>query len=535
MSPLFAQLRPVLGQINPLVGDIEGNAELVMQAINEARERDAGLLVFPELVLTGYPPEDLLMRQTLLDRVESALAEVMAQTQGITVVLGLPWVEEGRLYNAAVVLSDGRLLGRYFKQRLPNYSVFDEKRYFQSGTEALVVECRGVKLGITICEDVWQREPVQQVKAAGAQVIVSINASPYRVQKQDERLAVLCERIAEAGLPIIYTNLIGGQDELLFDGGSLMMDEEGDVVAQAPRFETALWAHDDGVANVSWGDTEEIYKALVLGVRDYVHKNGFRGALIGLSGGIDSAVTLAIAVDALGADAVQAVMMPSRYTADMSLTDAETQARMMGVEYDVIAIEPAFHAFLDMLAPNFKGMAIDVTEENLQARSRGVVLMALSNKTGRMLLTTGNKSEMAVGYATLYGDMAGGFAPLKNVYKTEVYRLANYRNTISPVIPERVITREPSAELAPDQKDQDSLPPYEVLDGILSGFIEDDLSVEALLEQGFDDALVRRVIHMVLNNEYKRRQAAPGVRITRRAFGKDRRYPITSGYGRRLS
>ena len=536
-------LRVALAQLDFLVGDVEGNAQLIIDAAHQARDRDgARLVVFPELALTGYPPEDLLYRPSLLERVERALHRIMETVRGIDLLFGLPLSEGPVLYNAAVYLRDGKLLGQYHKQVLPNYSVFDEKRYFTPGTAPVVVELDGLKLGITVCEDIWHPDPVRDAADAGAEIILNLNASPFHCGKRDERLQALGDRVAEVALPIVYVNLVGGQDELVFDGESLVMGADGELRFRAPAFETGVYTvdvavtADDHSAELAPPLAPEaaIYRALVLGVRDYVKKNGFKGAVLGLSGGIDSALTLAIAVDALGAGAVEAVMMPSRYTADMSVEDAQLEAECLGVTYRVIPIEPAFKTFLGMLEDEFRGLPADTTEENIQARCRGIILMAISNKTGRMLLTTGNKSEMAVGYATLYGDMAGGFAPLKDAAKTLVYRLARYRNSLGDgeIIPERVIVRPPSAELAPDQKDEDSLPPYDVLDAILERFVERDWSLAQIVADGFDPAVVRRVMTLVLNNEYKRRQAPPGVRITRRAFGKDRRYPITSGYGR---
>ena len=432
-------------------------------------------------------------------------------------------------------------MAEYHKRCLPNYGVFDEKRYFTPGDEACVVSLKGVRCGVTVCEDMWEPEPARAAARAGAQVLLNINGSPYHRGKADERLGVLRERITETGLPICYVNLFGGQDELIFDGGSLVLDARGECVASGALFDEDLLPVDvtpEGQLVAvrenpeTPGELAQIYQALTLGVADYVDKNRFDGAVIGLSGGIDSALTLAVAADALGPQRVQAVMMPSRYTADMSVADASEQARLLNVTYGVISIEPLFEAFLGALAEEFAGSPVDTTEENIQARCRGVLLMAISNKKRRIVLTTGNKSEMAVGYATLYGDMAGGFAPLKDVEKTLVYRLANYRNGISPVIPPRVIERPPSAELAPDQLDEDSLPPYADLDAILRAYVEDDLPAASIAAQGYQRDTVERVIKMVVRNEYKRRQAPPGVRITARAFGRDRRYPITSGYDR---
>ncbi|RMG60314.1 MAG: NAD+ synthase [Gammaproteobacteria bacterium] len=536
------KLRIALAQVDPLVGDVTGNAALVEREAIRARDAlGADVVVFPELVLTGYPPEDLLLRDSLIQWCHREFERLRETLTGITCVFGMPWREGLSLYNAAVAIRDGRVLARYHKQELPNYGVFDERRYFQPGYEPAVFEQNGVHLGLTVCEDIWHAGPAAQAAGAGAEVLLNLNASPFHEFKYEDRLGVLRDRVNELGLPIVYVNMVGGQDELVFDGESMVLAADGELALRAPVFTPDLQ-----VVEVSPGMAAPaapalaprperdalVWQALVTGVRDYIGKNGFRGAVLGLSGGIDSAVTLAVAVDALGAESVEAVMMPTRYTADISLEDAHLEAHRLGVKYRVIPIEPAFLAFLDMLKDEFAGLPEDTTEENIQARCRGVVLMAISNKTGRMLLTTGNKSEMAVGYATLYGDMAGGFAPLKDVFKTRVWQLARWRNRQSEVIPERTITRPPSAELREGQVDQDSLPPYEILDAILERFIEQDRSVHSIIEEGFDAETVRRVAAMVLNNEYKRRQAPPGVRITRRAFGKDRRYPITSGYRR---
>ena len=540
-------LKIALAQVDTLVGDVEGNAERIRDWALRARdELGAHLVVFPELAITGYPPEDLLLRSSLHERTGRALHALAPAVRGIDVVLGAPVLDERGLHNSALLLRDGRVSARYDKQVLPNYSVFDEKRYFVPGHEACVIEVAGVRLGLTVCEDVWQPEPVASAREAGAAAILNINASPYHRGKLEERVETLRARVRESRLPVVYLNLVGAQDELVFDGQSMVMGHEGEVLQRLPA-----WREDLALVEVPAGDevanplpgpvatpqseAQELYEALVMGVRDYVRKNGFQGVVLGLSGGIDSALTLCIAVDALGAEAVEAVMMPYRYTASISLEDARAQAASLGVHYREIPIVPMVEAFLASLAGEFEGMPRDATEENIQARCRGIILMAISNKTGRMLLTTGNKSEMAVGYATLYGDMAGGFAPLKDVSKLWVYRLAQYRNGISPVIPDRVIQRPPSAELAPDQQDSDSLPPYEILDPILERFVEQDQSVEEIVRAGFDAETVHRVATLVLRNEYKRRQAPPGVRVTRRAFGKDRRFPITSGYARLLS
>ncbi|HNO59677.1 MAG TPA: NAD+ synthase [Plasticicumulans sp.] len=542
-----AALTVAMAQFNPLVGDIAGNTRRILELARQAQtELGAGVVVFPELALCGYPPEDLLLRPEFVSRCEAALAELAtAAAHGPALVIGHPQRGLGGLYNAASFLAGGRALGVYAKQLLPNYGVFDEKRYFVPGSGPCVVEHLGTRFGLTVCEDIWQPGPVAQAAQAGAELILNLNASPWHRAKAGERLTILHARVHEAGVPIVYVNQVGGQDELVFDGGSLLVDADGTLLARAPAFVEGLYPlgfdRIDGALVPRPGplaeapeDEAEVYAALVLGTRDYVRKNGFRGAVLGLSGGIDSALTLAIAVDALGADAVSAVSLPSRYTAGMSNEDAAIEARTLGVDYHLLPIEPAFDAFLHTLEPLFAGLPPDTAEENIQARCRGVLLMALSNKTGRLVLTTSNKSETAVGYSTLYGDMAGGFAPIKDVPKTLVYRLAAWRNrqAQAPVIPQRVIDRPPSAELRPDQTDQDSLPPYDVLDAILEAYVERDRSVEELVADGFERATVERVARLVILNEYKRRQAAPGVRITPRAFGRDRRYPITSGFRR---
>jgi NAD+ synthase (glutamine-hydrolysing) len=554
-----------LAQLNLLVGDVQGNAQRVRDAARDARGKGADLVVFPELTLCGYPPEDLLFHRGLRIQVEQALGELTREVDdpgsGLPALLvGYPEYvgSTGRptIHNSARLLVPGRLPVNCRKICLPNYQVFDEKRYFTAGTAPVVAEFMGVRFGLLICEDVWESEPAAAARQKGAEALLVLNASPYEQRRQRAREAVLRERIAENGLPVAYVNLVGGQDELVFDGRSCVLDAEGQVVLRAPAFEEALphiRAVRDGDGPVALrpvaadavaaelGDEESVYRALVTGVRDYVNKHRFPGVVVGLSGGIDSALTLAVAVDALGAQRVQAVMMPSRYTSQLSRDEAAAQAGSLGVAYSVISIEGMFEAALAALAGQFRGMPSDATEENIQARCRGLLLMAISNKSGRMLLTTGNKSEMAVGYATLYGDMNGGFAPIKDCSKTLVYRLARYRNELARrrggsgaalPIPERVIEREPSAELRADQRDTDSLPPYDILDAILEAFIEDDLSVDEIVARGFDRNVVGRVLDMVKRNEYKRRQAPPGVRVSRRAFGRDWRYPITSGYRR---
>jgi len=537
-------LRIVLAQLNLLVGDVGGNTDRMIAAIGQARDHlQAHAIAFPELALTSYPPEDLLFRPGLFRRLDEAFVRLKREARGIDVIVGYPERDGTTLYNAACVLRDGGVVAKYRKQHLPNYGVFDERRYFAAGDRPCVVEIAGMPLGLTICEDLWHPGPVGQSVAAGARAVLNINASPYHRRKHDERAQLVAKRAAEHGTPILYLNLVGGQDELVFDGESFVVDGTGAITQRVEAFTEGLMTVEltgvkpaiprAGKVAPLLGEEESVYRALVLGVRDYVNKNGFPGVVIGLSGGIDSALTLCIAVDALGEDKVHGVLMPSRYTAPMSLEDAHATATALNVATSTVSIEPMFKAFVQELASEFRGAAGNTTEENLQARVRGMILMAISNKTGRMVLTTGNKSEMAVGYATLYGDMAGGFAAIKDVPKVLVYRLARWRNSQGQAIPQRVFDRPPSAELAPDQKDTDSLPPYEVLDPILERFVERDESPEDIVAAGFDAATVQRVVAMIDRNEYKRRQAPPGVRITPRAFGRDRRYPITSGYGRR--
>jgi len=538
-------LRLAIAQLDFLVGDVRGNARRAVTAARRAHaELAADVVVFPELTLSGYPPEDLLFHRGFRRQIEESLQQLGREAGDVCMVVGYPEYDDGGIHNSAALLAAGELVAVHRKQELPNYKVFDEKRYFRPGQRPTVVDCKGFRLGLLICEDIWVPGPARLAREAGAELLVVINASPYEIHKQRERERVVRSRVLEVGLPVVYVNMLGGQDELVFDGNSFVMDAAGQVVVRAPAFEEGTYVaefvrDENGVVRPCAGevapelsDEESIYRALVLGVRDYVDKHGFPGVVMGLSGGIDSSLTLAIAVDALGPGRVHAVMMPSRYTSSISLEDAAEQARILGVKYSVLSIEKMFTATLETLKDEFAGLPPDATEENIQSRCRMLLLMAISNKTGRMLLTTGNKSEMAVGYATLYGDMAGGFAPIKDCSKMLVYRLANYRNSLGRVIPQRAIDRPPSAELRPGQKDSDSLPPYEVLDPILECFIEDDLSVDEIVMRGFDRETVKRVLDLVKRNEYKRRQAPPGVRVSRRAFGRDWRYPITNGYQR---
>ncbi len=530
----------LMAQINTHVGDFEGNTDRVLTVLEQAAPGE-DIVVFPELTLSGYPPEDLLLRPSLDLRVAKCLDRLKSAVGERYLVIGYPRRVDGKLYNMAGVLHRGEVIAEYRKQCLPNYQVFDEKRYFQAGTEATTFRVGDVTFGLSICEDIWEEAPARQTADAGAQVLLNLNSSPFHQGKQAERIAVLQTRSRETGLAIVYVNQVGGQDELVFDGGSFAVDSTGDVVASAPCFDAATQSlqvscvdetlqltgeHNGGVPEL----LASTYQALVLGVRDYVNKNRFRGVVLGLSGGIDSALTLAVAVDALGPERVEAIMMPFRYTSQMSVEDAAEQSRTLGVSHKIISIEPIYEAFMASLAEEFAGTERDTTEENLQARCRGVLLMSISNKKGVLVLTTGNKSELAVGYSTLYGDMAGGFDVLKDVPKVLVFALAEYRNSLGPCIPQRVIDRPPSAELAPDQKDEDSLPPYDVLDRILELYVEQDYSAEAIIAEGLDREQVERVLRLVDLNEYKRRQAPIGVRITQRGFGRDRRYPITSAW-----
>lgn len=534
-------LRIAVGQLNFWVGDISGNAEKILNAANKARdELKADLIVFPELALSGYPSEDLLLRPDFQHQIDKALIYLQKKISGIDVILGHPQTVDKKIYNSASLIRDHKIILTYHKQCLPNYGVFDEKRYFSKGENTTIFEIKNTSVALLICEDIWHSAPVEQAALKGAQLIISINASPLDMHKPHVREKVSANRIKEHGIPILYVHGVSGQDDLVFDGGSFIMDSEGKIKAHAGYFEEKIFPID-----INLNKTLEIpqtnlpkplsleahvYEALKLSLHDYVKKNNFPGVIIGLSGGIDSSLTAAIAVDALGKDKVHLIVMPSRYTSSLSLKLAEEQIKMLGAHTSNISIEPVFQTFLETLAPEFTGLPANITEENLQARCRGMILMALSNKTGKMVLTTGNKSEIAVGYATLYGDMAGGFAILKDVPKTLVFRLANYRNGIDPIIPQGIIDRPPTAELATNQKDEDSLPPYSILDPILELYVEQDKSPQEIIAAGFDVNTVRKIINLVDHSEYKRRQAAPGPRITLRAFGRERRYPITSSY-----
>ena len=535
-------LRLALAQFDFPVGAVKGNADRVRGLAARARDHlQADLVAFPELTISGYPPEDLLLRPSFLAACSDTLAELATDIAGVAAIVGHPLPLEGKVFNAASLVQDGRVHTTYCKQALPNYTVFDEKRYFEPGERSCIVTVKGIRVGVLICEDIWEASPAARAAKAGAEFLLVINASPYDTAQAATREALLADRARENDLPIAYVNVVGGQDDLLFDGASLLVQRDGSIAARAPSFVEALLAVDfepgtrrlvaiDWPAYVAPVEEATVYAGLVLGVRDYIGKNKFPGVLLGLSGGIDSALTLAIAVDALGADKVTAVMMPTRYTSDLSLREAKAQADHLGVEYHVLPIGGIFDGFTDTLAPVFAGRDADTTEENLQSRTRGVLLMAMSNKTGRLLLSTGNKSEMAVGYATLYGDMCGAYAPLKDVYKTLVFRLSRWRTAIDGAIPLAVIERPPSAELRDDQTDQDSLPPYEDLDAILAAFVEGEQSADEIAALGFARDVVARVIRLVFINEFKRRQSAPGPRVTSKAFGRERRYPMTSGW-----
>jgi NAD+ synthetase len=533
----MAKLVVAIAQFNAVLGDLESNGARIAALASEARQRGADLLLTPELAICGYPPEDLLLRPDFFRAIDRAVDALAAKVSGIDVLVGHPLADGDRRFNGATLLRDGRRVVSYRKQRLPNYREFDEERYFSEGDAPCVVEIAGVRCGINICEDVWLPGVAEQARDAGAELLLTLNASPFYRHKQSRRFEVLHGRAVAAGLPIVYANLVGGQDELVFDGGSMAVNVDGSLALELPRFEEALAtvSFESGRFEPSGrvpalDDESEIYAALVLGVRDYLGKNRFPGAIIGLSGGIDSALTLCVAVDALGADKVRAVMMASPYTAQMSLDDSRALVKTLGVKYDEIPIASAMSVFDELLAPQFVGLPADTTEENVQARIRGNILMALSNKTGSLVLTTGNKSEMAVGYCTLYGDMAGGFAVIKDVPKTVVYRLSRWLNREREVIPWNIIERPPSAELRPDQTDQDNLPPYEVLDAIVEAYMEQDQSPRDIVAGGVAEADVRKVVRLLRIAEYKRRQAPVGIRITPRGFGKDWRYPITNRY-----
>ncbi|BBK38104.1 NAD+ synthase [Allostella sp. ATCC 35155] len=546
------RLSIAMAQINPTVGDVAGNLRRVREARAAAAAEGADLVVYPELVLAGYPPEDLVLQPAFQDRLQAAAEELAAETAdgGPAMLVGVPWRVDGRLYNAVLLLDGGRVAGVRLKHDLPDHGVFDEARVFAAGALPGPVMCRGVRLGVMICEDMWTPDVAETLAESGAEILVVPNGSPYECDKGDRRLACAVERVTETGLPLIYVNQVGGQDELVFDGASFALDADRSLRAQLPAFAEQVavsvwmrgaegWSCSRAPMVAPAEGTAATYGALVLGLRDYVGKNGFPGVVLGLSGGIDSALAAAVAVDALGPDRVRAVMMPSPYTSEDSIADAAACAALLGIPLSTIPIAPAMHAFAAMLEGEFAGRAADATEENIQARARGVVLMALSNKLGHMVLATGNKSELAVGYATLHGDLCGGFAPLKDVYKTTVHALSRWRNAAAPpgglgppgrVIPERILTKAPSAELKPGQVDQDALPPYDELDAILRGFVEEEATIAEIVARGHEPDTVRHVRRMLDRAEHKRRQTAPGVKITRRAFGRDRRYPITNGF-----
>lgn len=532
-------------QLNLTVGDISGNIGKLIQYSQQAKvNHHADLIVFPELSVCGYLPEDLMFRRRFIADCKLGLNKFIQHCpDNLTAIVPLPILHNNKLMNAAAVIQNGGIVQYCFKQALPNYTVFDEKRYFSPGDSACVFKINNHKIGVAICEDLWTPAVAKQLREKNAEMIICVNASPYEVNKYQERLEIIKQRISETNLPVLYVNNTGGQDELVFDGGSVLINQDHKVIVNSPRFIEDIQHFQFSKINSDLPDLykkitssiigkpiENIYQALVLGVRDYVTKNNFKGVIVGSSGGIDSAVTLAVATEALGADKVTAVMMPSCYTASMSLDDAESLANNLNIDHHVIPIKNVFENFIEILSPQFRDLPTDTTEENIQARCRGTILMALSNKTGKLVLTTGNRSEMAVGYATLYGDMAGGFAVLKDVYKQRVYELAEHINSDREIIPNRIITRPPSAELAPDQKDEDSLPPYEILDNILALYLDEELSQHEIIQRGFSPEIVNKIVKLVVLNEYKRRQAPPGIRINHRAFGRDRRYPITNRY-----
>lgn len=535
------KLRIVLAQLNLFVGDIQGNLTKLIDAANKARDTlSADVIVFPELSITGYPPEDLLFRNDFIEQAENALSEFKSKVKNIYCVVGHPYATSDGLFNACSLIYDGKILGRYAKQHLPNYGVFDECRYFIYGDSPCVVPINGIPVGLMICEDLWYDAPIEQAAEEGARLILSPNASPFEIEKHEQRQLTLAKRATLANVPIVYVNCVGGQDELIFDGGSMVVDSTGKICQHVGFFNETLLPVDiefsDKKTNIPStpfvipGIDERAYQALVMAVRDYVRHNHFTGAIIGVSGGIDSALTLAIAVDALGKDNVSVILLPSRYTADISNEDAIQLANNLGVKHEIISIEPVFTSFLETLKPVFAGKKPDVTEENLQSRCRGVILMAISNKTGRIVLTTGNRSELATGYATLYGDMAGGFCVLKDIPKSFVYNLSHYRNQQSPVIPQRILDRPPTAELAPNQLDEDSLPPYPILDRILYLYLNEEKSIDQIIAEGFSRDVVLKTVRSINKNEYKRRQAPIGARIDHKAFGRDRRYPVSSGF-----
>ena len=535
LDKIFSESEPIkiqIAQINPIVGDIELNAKKIIELTIEASEIGAHLIVFPELALTGYPPEDLLLRDGFIYQVRQEIDNLCGLIpSNISVLFGAPSHSNGNLYNSAYLVQNNKVQNIYNKQELPNYGVFDEKRYFSEGSESLVFECQNTKIGVLICEDQWVDDPMRELCKSNIDMVVSLNASPFQLNKISERMNICKKYALDYGVSFLYVNMVGGQDEVVFDGNSFVVNNHGELSLEMPAFQEFCAFHNESsLPRELLTEEESIYSAIVLATRDYIKKNSFGGALIGLSGGIDSALTLAVAVDAIGAENVHAVMMPYQYTSQISLNDSELQAKTQGVKFSSIDIHSIVNSFNTSLSDLFENTNVDTTEENIQSRVRGSLLMALSNKHHKIVLATGNKSEMAVGYATLYGDMCGGFAPLKDISKTMVYRLSKYRNTISEVIPERVITRPPSAELAPDQVDQDSLPPYDILDDILMRFVEKKQSVESIIAHGHSAENVNKITSLILRNEYKRRQSAPGPKVSTNAFGRERRYPMTSKF-----